>query len=172
MEQINIEEYKSYLVNKYKHECDNIETQRIKRMYLLNNKYNNEYLEKIILGTYKFIKKIIEIAENDYFGYIKIPLETEPNIKYIDLNLTGAWMSDIIVSDSDNNFYSVGLLKKIFSDFIYIEPCKIEIDDEMDEYNDFSILSEIPSYYLYIQCRKEIVEEVKKSKALKITKLW
>lgn len=158
---INLEEYKDYLVDKYRHECDNNETQRQKRLSLLNSKYKNEYLENIIISTYNFANKIIEMSENNYYGYIEIPLESEPNITYIELNLTGAWMSDTIVRDSKNNFYSIGLLMKIFGNFFLINPCKVEINEEIDEDDDFLIVSEIPSYYLYIQCKKEIIENAK-----------
>jgi len=170
MDKFSLEEYKYYLVNSYKHECDNNEILRQKRFSLLNNKYGNEYLENIIIGTYNFVNKIIEISGNYYYGYIKIPLENEPDITYIDLNLTGGWKSDTIVRDSENNFYSIDLLKKIFGYSFSIEPCKIEITEEYHEYGDFSILSEIPTYYLYIQCKKEIIDNVKDEKILRITK--
>jgi len=65
---INLEEYKCYLINSYEHECDNNEFERDKRKILLNSKYKNEYLENIIVGTYDFINKIIEISENNYPG--------------------------------------------------------------------------------------------------------
>ena len=52
MSRINIEEYKNHLINYYRYEYDNAENQRKKRMLLLANKYSDEFLEKIILGTY------------------------------------------------------------------------------------------------------------------------
>ena len=168
--EISLEDYKSYLVGVYKHECDNTENERLKRITLLNKKYENEYLESVIDGTYNFINKIIKISDDNYNGYIKILLENEPEIIYIDLNLTGGWMSDTIVNDSNNNFYSIGLLKKVFGDFFSIEPCEIEFSEEVEEEDDFSIVSEVPSYYLYIQCKKEIIEEIKEEKVLRITK--
>lgn len=171
MEKICLEEYKYYLVNKYKHECDNTEMERKKRISILNINYKNEFLENIINGTYDFVNRIIEMSENNYHGYIKLPLECEPNIMGINLNLTGGWMSDTIVRDSLNNFYSVGLLNKIFGSFFAIEPCMIETYEEYDNIDDeLSILSEIPSYYLYIQCKKEIIDNVKNDKILAITK--
>lgn len=168
---ISLNEYKTYLIDAYKHECDNTENEKLKRTTLLENKYSNEYLESIIKGTYNFVNKLITISQTNYNGYIKIPLEQEPNIKYIDLNLTGGWMSDTVVSDSDNNFYSIGLLKKVFGDFFSIEPCEIEYSEEIEGNEDFLVVSEIPSYYLYIQCKKEIIEEVSEEKVLRITKL-
>lgn len=167
---IGLEEYKTYLIDAYKHECDNTESERLKRTAILEKKYSNEYLESIIKGTHNFINKIIEIAQTNYNGYIKIPLEEEPNIKYIDLNLTGGWMSDTIVNDSNNNFYSIGLIKKVFGDFFSIEPCQIEYNEEVEGDDEFLVVSEIPSYYLYIQCKKEIIEEVNEEKVLRITK--
>lgn len=167
MEQITLEQYKNYLVSRYSWECDNTEQGRINRMSLLNNRYTDEYLENIITGTYNFANKIIKKYENTCMNYINIPLEKEPNIVYIDLNLRGGWWSDIIVNDSDNNFYSVELVKEIFGPYFSIEPDKIEFYDEIDEDDDLCIVSEIPNYYLYIQCKKEIIEEVKKRQKLK-----
>lgn len=162
MECINLEEYKKYLVNNYRHECDNNEKSINKRISLLNKKYNDEYLESIINGTYTFANKIVEISEKDYYGYIKQPLQIEPDIVYIDLDLTGGYKSDTIVSDSANNFYSIGLLEEIFSNLFIIEPCKIEIDEEIEGEEDFFVVSEIPTYFLYIQCKKEIIDNAKK----------
>ena len=168
MDKITLEEYKNYLVNKYVYEYDNNEKKRQKRLSILNRNYNDEYLEKIIIGTYNFVNKIIEIYENNPHEYIEIPLEREPKITYIDLFLMGGWKSDTIVSDSENNFYSIYILKEIFGEFFYIEPCKIEIEEELYEDDEFSILSEIPSYYLYIQLKKENIENAK-TKVLRIT---
>lgn len=171
MDKISLNEYKNYLVNKYIHECDNNETERTKRESILNTNYKDEFLESIIIGTYDLVAKIIEMSENDYYGYIKLPLECEPNMIHINLNLTGGWVSDIVVKDSLNNFYSIGLLKEVFGDFFTIEPDWIEMTEEYDEIDDdISILSEIPSYYLYIQCKKEIIDNVKNDKVLAITK--
>lgn len=170
IDEISLDEYKDYLIDVYRHECDNRVEQKLERMSLLEKNYNDEYLESVIEGTNKFIDKVIKITENNYNGYIKIPLEKEPNIEYINLNLTGGWMSDTIVRDTDNNFYSVGLLKRTFSDFFSIEPCKIEYDEEYEGDEDFLVVSVIPSYYLYIQCKKEIIENVKEEKVLRITK--
>ena len=161
MEKFILEEYKSFLVNKYVYEYDNNESRRQKREALLNKQYPSEYLESIITGTYAFIDKIIKIAENDYSGYIEIPLECEPKVTHISLNLIGGWASDTIVSDSENNLYSISLLKRVFGPNFYIEPCKIEFTEELDEDDDFAILSEIPACFLYIQCPKEVLESVK-----------
>lgn len=170
MDKISLEEYKYYLVTKYRYACDNNEVQRQKRASLLNSQYNNEYLDSIIEGTYNLVNKIIKMSESNNYSFIEIALEHEPKIKYIDLNLTGGWWSDIVVSDSDNNFYSIGLLKKIFGPLFGIDPCKVEFTDQWDEDDDFSILSQIPSYSLYIQYQKEIIENLKNEKVLRITK--
>ena len=78
-------------------------------------------------------------------------------------------MSDTIINDSENNFYSIDLLRNIFGYSFIIEPCKTEITEELDGDDEFLILSEIPSYYLYIQCKKEIIDNAK-TKVLQITK--
>ena len=164
MEQINLEQYKKYLVSKYSWECDNTEQERLKRMTLLNHRYTDEYLENIIIGTYNFVNKIIEKYENIYWNSITIPLEKEPNISHIELNLHGGWWSDTIVSDSDNNFYSIGLVEKIFGPHFIIEPNRVEFYEEIDEDDDLCIVSEIPTYYLYIQYPKDIIKEAKTKK--------
>lgn len=167
MEKISLEEYKKYLINCYKYEFDNNEKQRLKRLEILNKKYNDEFLNNVLDGTHKFIEKIIECSENDYYGYISIPLECEPDITYIDLDLVGGCKSDTIVSDSDNNFYSVDLLKEIFGNFI-INPGRDECAEEIEGDDDFCVMSFIPSYYLYIQCKKEVIDKVKNTKVLKL----
>ena len=161
MEQITLEQYKKYLVSRYNWECDNTEQGRLKRMSLLNHRYTDEYLKNIVIGTYNFVNKIIEKYEKIYWNSITIPLEKEPNIGHIELNLSGGWWSDTIVSDSDNNFYSIGLVEKIFGPHFIIEPNRIEFYEEIDEDDDLCIVSEIPTYYLYIQCKKDIIKEVK-----------
>lgn len=170
MEKITLKEYKDYLIDKYVYEMDNLESRRLMRVNLLNSNYNDEYLERVIIGTYNFIDKIIKISENNYYGSITIPLDMEPMIMDINLNVVGGFISDTVVSDSDNNFYSIGLLKKIFGSFFYIEPCRIDFYEEIDEDDDFCIVSEIPTYYLYIQCEKEIIDSVKNEKVLKMVK--
>lgn len=170
MEQITLEEYKCYLIDKYVYEMDNSELRRLMRVNLLNSSYKDEYLENVIIGTYNFIDKIIKMSENNYCGSIRISLDREPVITDINLNLVGGFISDTIVRDTDNNFYSVGLLKRIFGSFFYIEPGMIEFYEEIDEDDDFCIVSEIPTYYLYIQCEKEIIDSVKNKKVLKMMK--
>lgn len=178
MVSISLEQYKDYLINSYKHEYDNTEYQITKRKKILKNKYKDDYLESIVLGTYQLVNKILEISDDNYHGYINIPLEKKPDITYINLDLCGGWMSDTIIDDSDNNFYSINLLKKIFGPFFSIEPCKIELTEEVDSDDDIVIMSEIPSYYLYIQCKKEVLDNAKNyflksessTKILRITK--
>ena len=170
MEKITLKEYKDYLIDKYVYEMDNLESRRLMRVNLLNSNYNDEYLERVIIGTYNFIDKIIKISENNYYGSITIPLDMEPMIMDINLNVIGGFISDTVVRDSNNNFYSIGLLKKVFGSFFYIEPCRIDFYEEIDEDDDFCIVSEIPTYYLYIQCEKEIIDSVKNEKVLKMVK--
>lgn len=170
MEKISLEEYKDYLVNTYMHECDNNEFGRNKRRVLLANCYTDTYLESVISGTYNLVNKIFDLSEDNYPGFIEIPLDYEPDIHYLSLNLTGGWMSDTIVRDSDNNFYSLGILRKVFGPMFIIEPSKVEFYEEIDEDDDFSIVSEIPSWSFYFQCSKEAIDSAKGNKVLKLTK--
>lgn len=161
MNQIDLFEYKELLIRKYRYECDNTDEKILERKDNLETRYEDEYLEEIISCTYCFISKILGMMGEYYAGYIEIPLDYKPVIEHISLNLTGGWISDTIVKDSDNNFYSIGILKKIFGPRFMIEPCKIEFIREFDEEDDCTIMEEIPSYYLYIQCKKEIIDEIK-----------
>ena len=128
---------------------------------MLEKTFNEEYLENVLEKTYEFVDKILEMSSDNYKGYIEIPLEYETKIIYINLDLTGGWKSDTLFLDSDGNFYSECLLKKIFGPYFYIDPCKTEFIEEMIEEEDIDILSEIPTYSLYIQCKGEIIDEVR-----------
>ena len=170
MEKIDLDEYKNYLINSYVYECDNTVESRMKRAVLLQKKYPDSYLESVIDGTYDLIDKIFEKADDNYPGFIEIPLEKEPDIELLSLNLTGGWMSDTIVRDSDSNFYSINLLRRFFGPFFGIDTSRVEIYEEIDGDDDFFIMSEIPTYSLYIQCSKEIIDKAKDSKVLKLSK--
>ncbi len=170
MERISLDEYKDYLINSYRHECDNNDFGRSKRRVLLSKSYTDDYLESVINGTYDLVDKIFDLSEENYHGFIEIPLDSEPDVHFLSLNLTGGWMSDTIVKDSDNNFYSIGILRKVFGYMFIIEPGKVEFYEELDEDDDFSIVSEIPSYSFYFQCSKEDIDKAKGNKVLSLKK--
>ena len=162
MDRISLDSYKKYLIDHYKYECDNNEICRQRRKDSLERQYTDELLNSIIDGTYRFIDKILELSSSDYPGYIEIPLDFEADISYLFLNLTGGWMSDTIVRDSDGNFYSVGLIRCAFGPYFIIEPSKVKYNEEEDIIDeDTFILSEIPNYSLYIQCNKDILDSVR-----------
>lgn len=165
-----MEEYKELLIKTFVHECDNNELMINIRRNILNNKYNDEYLQNIINGTQDFINKIINITSNNYFGYISIPLKSEPYIESI--YLTDGCQVDEIVKDSNNNFYSIRIFKKIFGDAFKIISNKIGLVDDIVEEDGIFIVGFIPLYCLHIQCKKEIIDNVKNEfyKDIKIKK--
>lgn len=167
MNLISLEDYKIYLIEKYRYEYDNNEAMQRKRCGLLNKNYSDEYLQSIICGTDKFINKIFDLSSDDYVGFIERELECEPEITYINLDLIGGWMSDTIVKDSDDNFYSMGLVRRIFGNMFIIDPEKVDVEEKLFDDGDICIGSEIPSYSLYIQCEKKYIEEAK-TKYLKL----
>lgn len=161
MNLFDLDTYKEFLVASYRHKCDDSEVMRNKRRLLLLERYDDDYLQSILEGTESFIIKLLEMSENDYPGFFNIQLQNEPTIKMINLDLTGGWMSDTIVLDSENNHYSVNVLEQVFGRFFSIEPSRIEYDEEVDEDDDFCIVSEIPTFSTYIQCSKKSLESVR-----------
>lgn len=141
---ITIEEYKTYLINTYAREIDNSKDKRTKRKAYLENKYPDNYLNKIILDTSKIID-LINIEQTKNFYEIKIE---ENKIKYIELNLTGGWHSDVIYEDMFGNLISEYILKRYFGNMLIVEEKVIE--REFDT-GDPDVLSFDYEYYLYIQ---------------------
>ena len=70
-------------------------------------------------------------------------------------------MSDTIIKDTDNNLYSIRLVRQIFGSNFIIEPCMIDIIETWEEDDEFAIMSEEHLYYLYIQCKKEVLDNVR-----------
>lgn len=141
---ITLEEYKEYLINTYVYEIDNSNIKKIERHKKLNKNYQDNYLNKIIIDTYKLINLILEVKNNNYYS-IKI---NENNPNYISLNLTGGWHSDTIYEDFNGNLISEYILKYFFGNTIIVET-KVE-EYEFDT-EDPDILSFDYEYYLYVQ---------------------
>ena len=158
---ISVDKYKEELVNTYRYECDNTDEKRKTRRNDLEEHTSDEMLDGIIKGTEAFIKKILSLSEKNYPGFIRIPLEEEPTEKRISLNLVGGASSDRIYLDSDGNYYSMRILLDTFGDGFHIEPCRTDFIDEIDR-GEITIISEIPSYSLYIQCKKSVIDKVRR----------
>ena len=140
----NIAEYKNYLIKSYVHEIDNTEDKILERQKYLEKNYSDDYLYKIILDTYKIIDMICQEKNNNYYN---IKLE-ENNLKYISLNLTGGWHSDIIYEDVNGNLISEYILKNFFGNTLIVESKIIEYEFDTE---DPDILSFDYECYLYIQ---------------------
>lgn len=141
---IDLEEYKNVLINVYRYEIDNCETQKIKRKENLNKYYCDEYLNKIISDTYSVIRTIFDKSET---GYCNIDMD-DNTTRYIFLNLSGGWFSDRLYIDSYGNIISEYILKRTFGDMLVVELKEEEYDFET---NDPDIVSFNYTYSLYLQ---------------------
>lgn len=153
---INLEEYKNVLVNTYRYEIDNSESKKEERRELLNRRYNDEYLNKIITDTYHVIKNIFDISEN---GYCNISMDDDTTC-YISLNLIGGYSSDILYIDSYGNIISRYILKETFGNLFSITVKEIEYDFAED---DPDIMSFDYSYSLYLQNFPPNMKEIKEN---------
>ena len=153
---INLEEYKNVLVNIYRYEIDNSESKREERKELLNKRYSDEYLNKIITDTYNVIKSIFDISDN---GYCDISMDDDTTC-YISLNLTGGYSSDILYIDSYGNIISRYILKETFGNLLSISVKEIEHDFDTGEPD---IISFDYSYSLYLQNFPTNMKEIKEN---------
>ena len=154
---ISLAEYKQHLINVYVWPIDGNIDEIEKRKIIINEKYSDEYFEKIISDTNSFICDVLssETLEHGYF------------IKYIDddttsniyLNLHGGWNSDtLFVDDSTGRIISRYLIEQTFGSHLQIEVKCDEIEDTSDE----DILSYYYRYYIYMQGFPENIDEIKK----------
>ena len=79
---ITVDEYRDYLINWCKYEIDKNDIRKNQRRVYYAANYSDVFLQRIIDGTYSFIKQVLEtrILENDYFS---LPLNTYGKSSYI-----------------------------------------------------------------------------------------
>lgn len=153
---ISLGEYKEYLVNYYRHECDNNEIKRQVRNLELSKKYPDELLQKIINDTYAFIKDIFN-SPTVKDGYCYFELE-EDTTSYISLNITGGGFADTLFTDLQGRMISRHILKKVFGNLFYID---IKEDEIPFETKDEFIMSFNYRYSLYMQDFPKNMNEIK-----------
>lgn len=141
---INLEEYKEYLINTYKHQIDNSKEKIKNRQVYLSKYYKDEYLSKIIQDTLHLINILLKLDDTNYY-YVKMP---DSNINYISLNLSGGWHSDIIYEDINGNLISEYILKRVIGNYLSIDIKEVEHEFDTE---DPDILSYDYEYYLYLQ---------------------
>ena len=155
---ISLSEYKQHLISVYSWPIDNSKDEFEKRKKIMNDKYPDEYIEKIISDTKDFIYDVLS-SETIKSGYFLKEIDDDTT-SYIDLNLSGGAYSDtLFVDDSTGRIISNYLMHQVLGrDLIIYIKCD-EIEDDSDE----DILSFYFRYYIYIQGFPENIDKVKES---------
>ena len=151
---ITLEEYKEYLISVYRYEIDNTEENIIKRKNNLKKEYDDNFLRKIIIDTYKFIREILS-SETIKHGFCSFDLEDD-NTSYIYLDLVGGYNSDTIFSDSNGKLISKYILSKVFGDYFIIDVKEELIDYETEDEDVYWI---DVNYSLYMKWFRKDIEK-------------
>ena len=153
---ISLSEYKKNLISVYNWPIDCSIDEIEKRRKILNDKYSDEYIEKIISDTKIFIYDVLSSETMKYGYYLKEI--NDDTTSYIDLNLHGGWHSDtLFIDDTSGRIISKYLLQQVFGNNLQIEIKCDEIEDTSDE----DILSYYYRYYIYMQGFSENIDEIK-----------
>ena len=152
---VTLNEYKNKLVNTYNWPIDNNETEKAKRKELLDKRYPDEYLERIIADTNNFA---IDLLSSDMINYMYYKEEIEDDTTtYIRLNLHGGWASDVLFIDDKGRIISQNILRQLLGNSIKIEIIYEEIEDNTND----DILSCYYRYYIYITGFSAKIDEIK-----------
>ena len=155
---ISLSEYKQHLISVYSWPIDNSKDEFEKRKKIMNDKYPDEYIEKIISDTKDFIYDVLS-SETIKSGYFLKEIDDDTT-SYIKLDLHGGWHSDtLFVDDTSGRIISEYLMKQVFGSYLSIYVKYDEIEDASDE----DILSYYYRYYIYMQGFPENIDEIKES---------
>ena len=155
---ISLSEYKQHLLSFYTWPIDGNIDEIEKRKKIMNEKYSDEYFEKIISDTNSFIYEVL-LSETIKYDYFKKEIDDDTT-SYIDLNLHGGWPSDtLFVDDTSGIIISKYLMQQVFGSYLQIDVECDEIEDTSDE----DILSYYYRYYIYMQGFPENIDEIKES---------
>lgn len=155
---ISLSEYKQHLLSFYTWPIDGNIDEIEERKKIMNEKYSDEYFEKIISDTNSFIYEVL-LSETVKYGYFKKEIDDDTT-SYIDLNLHGGWHSDtLFVDDTSGIIISKYLMQQVFGSYLEIDVKCDEIEDTSDE----DILSYYYRYYIYMQGFPENIDEIKES---------
>lgn len=116
---ISLEEYKNSLIDFTLYNYDRTDEKRQERIKELNNKYGDEFLQKIIDDTYEFAKDIINL-DSTKLGYCEIELDDDTTT-YIKLGLVGGYFSDKLIVTNDGKMVSEYIMDKIFGERFSID---------------------------------------------------
>jgi hypothetical protein len=155
---ISLSEYKQHLISVHSWPIDNSKDEIEKRKKIMNDKYPDEYIEKIISDTKDFIYDVLS-SETIKSGYFLKEIDDDTT-SYIKLNLHGGCPSDtLFVDDTSGRIISEYLMKQVFGSYLSIYVKYDEIEDTSDE----DILSYYYRYYIYMQGFPENIDEIKES---------
>lgn len=139
---LSLNEYKNYLINTYRWPIDNSADLILKRKRILEEKYGDEFLSKVITDTYDFARSVLT-SNTINSGYYRSAVSGDTT-SYINLGLHGGWMSDTLYVDSNGRYISNFVIKTIFGRDVLIElrieECEREVEDEIFTFDyDYSI---------------------------------
>lgn len=164
---ISLNEYKDYLVNTYSWPIDNSEELILKRRKLLELKYGDEFLSKVIGDSYSFARSVLNSSTINS-GYFRNELSDDTTV-YINLELHGGWMSDTLFVDSEGRYISKHIIKAIFGRSVLVELRTEETEREVEN----GMFTFDYNYYIYMQGFPEDLSDIRDSLAsdeMKLTK--
>lgn len=164
---ISLNEYKDYLASSYSWPIDNSEYLALKRKKLLELKYSDEFLSKIIGDSYSFAKSVLN-SNTINNGYFRDELSDDTTM-YINLELHGGWMSDTLFVDSEGRYISKYIIKTIFGRSVLVELRTEEVEREVED----GMFTFDYNYYIYMQGFPEDLSDIRSfisSNEMKLTK--
>lgn len=156
---ISLNEYKNYLVNTYSWPIDNSEELILKRRKLLELKYGDEFLSKVIGDSYSFARSVLNSSTINS-GYFRNELSDDTTV-YINLELYGGWMSDTLFVDSEGRYISKHIIKAIFGRSVLVELRTEETEREVEN----GMFTFDYNYYIYMQGFPEDLSDIRDSLA-------
>lgn len=168
---ISLDEYKEYLLNYYKYPIDSTLERKKERMIVLEKRYPDSFLNKVIDDTYNFVKDMFYFETINKSGYCNFEVNDDTSFG-IRLNITGGGYSDYLYKDVNNRVISSYILKRVFGDMLDIEIKNYEIERKTDD----DVYSFDYHYFLYMQWFQIDVDKLKeniygKEKILKLNKV-
>lgn len=155
---ITVEEYRNALIEYYKYDYDK-NTYGLRKT-VINNLYNDEYLERIITETtemYKFLFEKIKTEGHEFEDKVYTSIDIEERQIHITNGCVGGWASDtiyIFIMGTQSYYISDHIIRLYFPNFdIYLHEDIVERMEEED------IGSFFPIQKLFIKCSKDVYEK-------------
>ena len=152
---ITLEEYKEYLIGYFRYEIDNSDIKKRERARTLLERYNDEYISKIINDTYDFIKEIL-YSEEISNGFYNLDLDDDTTM-FVSLNITGGGFADTLYIDPKGRIISRYILRQVFGNSL-----EVDIKEDIDEVKEGNVISYLYRFKLYLQGFPSNMGEIKK----------